>query len=417
MRIGRSGQHEVEPDRMSKPLAILSSWRKLPVDPKAQIAGLPLLLRAVLTLQRAGVARIVVALPEEARPDFDEVKAEPRVTADLQFTPLAADASPLSACPKGERCLLACYEWLGPPSLYRAMLDDEADSLCAMGSDRAGSLMILTPSEGTDLTLAALTDRDDMSPFDTTAHWLIDASTPGGQREATRALFEDCRKPVDGIVSRHLNRHLSLFLSRHVVGLPISPNMMTAATFGVAVIAAAFATQGSYQAVAIGAVLMQLNSILDGCDGELARVRFEGSKLGQWLDTVGDDLSNIVFWAALGFGAQAIQPYGSYYALGGWIAAASNAFAAIANYLMLAKIGSGDFYALSRPDAPPSAGVLGATVQFFETILKQDFFLFLVMVLALAGVLQQALPVIAIGGVITMIHSTLRTIRFFRQQG
>jgi len=414
--IGHSGQHDVEPDGMSKPLAILSSWRGLPVDPKAQLAGLPLLLRAVLTLQRAGIARIVVALPEKVRADFDEVKTEPRVTADLQFAPLAATASPLSTCPKDERCLFACYEWLAPPSLYRAMLDHEADSLGPMGSDRAGSVVILTPSDWTDLTLAALTDRDDISPFDTTAHWLIDASTPSGQREATRALFEDCRKPVDGIVSRHLNRHISLFLSRQVVGLPISPNMMTAATFGVAVLAAAFATQGSYQTVAIGAALMQLNSILDGCDGELARVRFEGSKLGQWLDTVGDDLSNIIFWAALGFGAQAIEPYGWYYALGGWIAAGSNAVAAIANYLILAKIGSGDFYALSRPDAPPSAGLLGAIVSFFETILKQDFFLFLVMGLALAGVLQQALPVIAIGGVITMIHSTLRTVRFFRQQ-
>jgi phosphatidylglycerophosphate synthase len=402
---------------MNKQLAVLSSWRGLPVDPMTDVAGLPLLLRAVLTLQRAGVARIVIALPKEARAAFDKVKAEPRVTADLQFAPLAPHASPSSACPKGVRSLLASYEWLGPVSLYRAMLDDEADSLYAMEWDREGGPMILTPSDWTDLSLAALIDRDDISPFDATAHWLIDTSTLRGQREATRALFDDCRKPVDGIVSRHLNRHISLFLSRLVVGLPISPNMMTATTFGVAIIATAFAAQGSYGAVAIGAVLMQLNSILDGCDGELARVRFEGSKLGQWLDTVGDDLSNIVFWAGLGFGAQALQPYGSYYALGGWVAATSNAIAAIANYLILANIGSGDLYALNRPDAPPSAGFVGAIVPFFETILKQDFFLFLVMGLALAGVLQEALPVIAIGGVITMVHSSLRTIRFFRQRG
>jgi hypothetical protein len=103
--------------------------------------------------------------------------------------------------------------------------------------------------------------------------------------------------------------------------------------------------------------------------------------------------------------------------LGGWVAATSNAIAAIANYLILANIGSGDLYALNRPDAPPSAGFVGAIVPFFETILKQDFFLFLVMGLALAGVLQEALPVIAIGGVITMVHSSLRTIRFFRQRG
>jgi phosphatidylglycerophosphate synthase len=365
-------------------LAVVTSRGGVSVDPMTRVAGLGLLLRVVLTLQGAGIARIVVALPEQARSAFDAVCADRRTTADLEFhargesRPALAttDGPHLDTWITGERVVLACYDVIAPAALYRALIaGDDAD-------DATGEM---------------------------TTHWTADASTPGGRRDATRALFNDCRKPVDGIVSRHLNRHISLFVSRLLVEFPVSPNMLTGATFSVAIAAAYFAAQGGYQAVATAGVLMQLGSILDGCDGELARVRFEGSKLGQWLDTLGDDASNVMFWAALGVGAQQLQPYGWYFAMGAWIAAASNAVAALANYAVLAKIGSGDFYALTKSDrAAP-----GAVVTFFETILKQDFFLFLVMCLALGGVLEVALPVIAIGGVITMIHSGLRSIRFF----
>jgi hypothetical protein len=92
------------------------------------------------------------------------------------------------------------------------------------------------------------------------------------RREAKRRLFEACRKPVDGVVSRHLNRHISIAISKLVVDTPISPNAMTGFTFSLALVAAAFAVQGGYWPTVAAAFLMQWNSILDGCDGELARV-------------------------------------------------------------------------------------------------------------------------------------------------
>ncbi|MGO9288523.1 MAG: CDP-alcohol phosphatidyltransferase family protein, partial [Polyangia bacterium] len=51
-----------------------------------------------------------------------------------------------------------------------------------------------------------------------------------------------------------------------------------------------------------GFFLAHLQSILDGCDGELARVRFQQSALGEWLDTVVDDGLNIVLFACIGVG-------------------------------------------------------------------------------------------------------------------
>ena len=51
-----------------------------------------------------------------------------------------------------------------------------------------------------------------------------------------------------------------------------------------------------------GFACQQLQSILDGCDGELARVRMQQSKLGAWLDTFVDDVLNVLITVAVGIG-------------------------------------------------------------------------------------------------------------------
>ena len=51
-----------------------------------------------------------------------------------------------------------------------------------------------------------------------------------------------------------------------------------------------------------GWLLEHTQSVLDGCDGELARVRFQQSKLGAWLDTFVDDVLNVLMTASAGIG-------------------------------------------------------------------------------------------------------------------
>jgi hypothetical protein len=51
-----------------------------------------------------------------------------------------------------------------------------------------------------------------------------------------------------------------------------------------------------------GFACQQIQSILDGCDGELARVRMQQSKLGAWLDTFVDDVLNVLITVAIGVG-------------------------------------------------------------------------------------------------------------------
>lgn len=60
--------------------------------------------------------------------------------------------------------------------------------------------------------------------------------------------------------------------------------------------------RGDYSSIVIGAALFQLYSILDGCDGEIARAKNLESKRGEFLDHFCDFLGSLLFVVALGFG-------------------------------------------------------------------------------------------------------------------
>ena len=109
-------------------------------------------------------------------------------------------------------------------------------------------------------------------------------------------------KPQDGFVSRFLNRPISSRITRLLVKFPIYPSAFTASIFVLPIIAAVFLVRGDYLSVFLGAAIFQMFSILDGCDGEIARARNLESKFGERLDNVCDFLGSLIYVLALGSG-------------------------------------------------------------------------------------------------------------------
>jgi 1L-myo-inositol 1-phosphate cytidylyltransferase / CDP-L-myo-inositol myo-inositolphosphotransferase len=109
-------------------------------------------------------------------------------------------------------------------------------------------------------------------------------------------------KPQDGFVSRFLNRPISSRISRLLVRFPIHPSAFTASIFVLPLVAAVFFVRGDYVSILIGAAIFQLFSILDGCDGEIARAKNLESKFGERLDNVCDFLGSLIYVLALGSG-------------------------------------------------------------------------------------------------------------------
>jgi phosphatidylglycerophosphate synthase len=109
-------------------------------------------------------------------------------------------------------------------------------------------------------------------------------------------------KPQDGFVSRFLNRPISSQITRVLVRFSIHPTAFTASIFILPLVAAVFLQRGDYLSVLFGAAIFQVFSILDGCDGEIARVKNLESKFGERLDNLCDFLGSLIYVLALGIG-------------------------------------------------------------------------------------------------------------------
>jgi choline kinase/phosphoglycolate phosphatase-like HAD superfamily hydrolase/phosphatidylglycerophosphate synthase len=118
--------------------------------------------------------------------------------------------------------------------------------------------------------------------------WWFDVDTPTDYRRGSRYLFRSTGKRLDGAVATRLNRAVSQrFVTPALLRVfpSIAPNQVTVTAFAVALAAAAALTA---HAPLIAAVLILAASVLDGSDGEIARLAHRSSRFGSFFDAVLD---------------------------------------------------------------------------------------------------------------------------------
>lgn len=222
----------------------------------------------------------------------------------LAFAGLAA-----ARAPKGDGALVLYPGELVGPMGFGAQVRDAAsagtDEVVALAyGDAPRPVLVLGPT-----ARARLAAGDADAAYDEArvlAARTVDRQGPAvaavdrASRKAARdMLLRSLRKSIDGLVSRTMNRPVSIRMSSVLAYTPLTPNMLSTITFGLSLAAAALMANAWFVA---GALLMHFASILDGCDGEIARLKYQTSKLGGWLDTIFDDVSNSTFAVATAFG-------------------------------------------------------------------------------------------------------------------
>jgi hypothetical protein len=119
---------------------------------------------------------------------------------------------------------------------------------------------------------------------------------------AERRLLRRIGKPQDGFVARFINRPISRAVSSLLLHISVLPNQCTLALMALPLGGAILLLRGDYLGFALGAILFQLHSALDGCDGEIARLKFLESAIGSKLDEVCDRAATLLYALGLGFG-------------------------------------------------------------------------------------------------------------------
>jgi len=116
----------------------------------------------------------------------------------------------------------------------------------------------------------------------------IDVDDEGAFKKAEGKLLDTLGKSSDGPISRYLNRPVSTRISKYLVKTSITPNHISFFSFVLCCIGAFFFFLGEYSYLLLGAILAQVSSIVDGCDGEIARLKFRETEFGAWFDAVLD---------------------------------------------------------------------------------------------------------------------------------
>ncbi len=135
---------------------------------------------------------------------------------------------------------------------------------------------------------------------DVTGQPWLDVDMPAALREAEHRLIRDeTGKGSDGPVARHLNRPLSRWLTRYLVRTPMTPNQISVLSWVLSCLAAVLIAVGGYPALAAGGTVAQFASIIDGCDGEVARLKQSQSDFGGWFDAILDRYADAFLLFAL----------------------------------------------------------------------------------------------------------------------
>lgn len=207
--------------------------------------------------------------------------------------------------------------------------------------------------------------------------WWHKIESPADLKIAEKKLLKNIQNKTEGWVAPRLNKPISFAISRRLVRTPITPNQITSLNLVLAFLAFWLLTSLYFPVRILGAFLMQFSSIVDGCDGEVARLKLMSSKFGAWFDTCADDIANNLFFCGVFLGLWK-SGYGKFYYWGGWITLVASVGVTLIIYQQLIRKKKG----ANAKDFNPTfnEGKKGSWFDLVRPVMKRDFFVVVMLV-------------------------------------
>jgi phosphatidylglycerophosphate synthase len=296
--------------------------------PGKRILGLDPLERALLTASQAGVtdfllvgadgvdgAAIPAALSKDKRFQERDIR--------LEYVPLSGLAELGRRGRVGERFWLMEEALVFSPEVMEKALrasaggrtdlavvnrrtpggDGEYAGLALLSADALERLPDALRARGASAAFPdGVVPSSRLAAFDPGPNFCETVSSKEAARRAGRYLIGTARKPTDGFFSKNFNRYISTFLTRQLLKLEVTPMQISVVVLAVGLLSGWFEGRGGYRYALLGALFFELASIIDGCDGENARLTFRGTKFGGTFDITGDAATFVFFFMNLPIG-------------------------------------------------------------------------------------------------------------------
>jgi phosphatidylglycerophosphate synthase len=313
-----------QPDGDSLTVLILADKSNIDnpfVPALARVGTLPVLLRTILMVQSLKPRRIRVCVDSAAmRTVRSKLERTGRLPKSIEWceTTSGADlalmmlrvtrASNRIVLLLGNRTyqpalLQSAIEWKGASGVLVLKTESELTGIYALTRSAALEFIGGYDTKGDTLEQLDVWVKSNASVTEKpvpSSSWQ-EILTPDDQLSAERKLDSWLLKPTDGLWAR-MNRKVSIPISRQLIKFPITPNMVSLFTLLVSFAAGYYFAFGGYWNMLIGAVLSVWSSILDGCDGEIARIKLQSSDFGCWLETVCDYLYYLFIFGGMSLG-------------------------------------------------------------------------------------------------------------------
>lgn len=209
----------------------------------------------------------------------------------------------------------------------------------------------------------------------------LHALKDSGTNETEQWLLNALVKDNEGFMSKHLERRISLAVTRRIAHTLVTPNHITAVSTLIGSAGALCFLAGERWLQFTGSLLFWLHSVLDGCDGELSRLKFLESRWGGLIDFWSDNAVHAAVFACIAAGSYRVTSQERFQFLG---------FSAVAGTLlsaffvfwktMRAKNGSGPVFT-SVMDNPALTAPSDRVMDFLA---RRDF-IYLVILFSILG--------------------------------
>jgi phosphatidylglycerophosphate synthase len=389
--------------------------------PLARVGSLPILLRTILGAQKAGAVRIIVVTDRLTRLSVErELSSTKRLPRSVQWiesapgTPLSRSLPLIVNHAHGQRLVLLDGNNIYHPSLLRkaAEWNDERAAMTLLSGEASVGIYAVRAEAMQQFTEHCATPGQTLAELHASfllMHRVICLDVPDNlwqrvrseedRASAERKLDRWLVKPTDGMYAQ-MNRRISIPISRQLIKFRITANMVSLFTLGVGFASAVFFAFGGYWYTLLGAFLCLFASILDGCDGEVARLKLLESDFGCWLETICDYLFYLLLFVGMTVGQWRSSGSKLYLVWGGLLL-----FGALASFLATAWerhrlaagrpeqfLGIWQTHAESRPSNPFL--YLGRRMEF---IIRRCFFPYALLFFALLGIMNVAFVLSVIG--------------------
>ena len=387
----------------------------------ARVGSLPILLRNILAAGKLGASRILVVtdpiLRRQVQPELSSIGRLPEsvqwIEARAELT-LSQRLRIVAAHACDERVIILDGKTSYHFSLLQKAKESNADGIDVVLESAAKDVGIYALTAATigdfakhsetqaappQQLLVPADGRPSLTRISVAEDLWQRVDTEGDLRSAEIKLDRWLVKPTDGIYAR-LNRKISIPISRQLIKFPVTANMVTIFTLGIGIASAALFAFGGYWNTLAGAFLCLWASILDGCDGEVARLKLQESAFGCWLETVCDYVFYLFLFVGMTVGLWRSSGSRIYLVWGGLLL-----FGAIASFLaigwerhrlagdrpeQLLKIWQA--HAESRPSNP-----FLYVARNIEFIVRRCFFPYALLFFALFNIMNVAFVLSAIG--------------------